>query len=244
MVRVIEWEKVIRMTARKGKAKACDSAALRSLEAETPKGSRLGPEAAQKMITPVNRHAILATQFSGAALGGLSDEDKPTLLDYAKELQNRSDKAVAGDLTIASELLFAQAITLDGIFTEMARRSAANMGEYLEASERYMRLALKAQANSRATVEALAKLHQPREQTVRHVHVNEGGQAVIADQFHHHAGGQENGQTADQPHAQGARSAAMLGHDAQRNGVPIPEDQGTEQVQDARRQGKRRTQGQ
>lgn len=34
----------------------------------------------------------------------------------------------------------------------------------------------------RATLEALAKLDQPREQTVRHVHVdNRGGQAVIAE---------------------------------------------------------------
>ncbi|OYU35259.1 MAG: hypothetical protein CFE35_09710 [Novosphingobium sp. PASSN1] len=43
---------------------------------------------------------------------------------------------------------------------------------------RYMRLALKAQAACRSTLEALARLHQPREQTVKHVHVSEGGQAV------------------------------------------------------------------
>ena len=76
-----------------------------------------------------------------------------------------------------------------------------SMGEYIEASERYMRLALKAQANSRAMLEALAKLHQPREQTVRHVHVNEGGQAVIANQFHHQAGKHQNAGSAKQLHA-------------------------------------------
>jgi hypothetical protein len=51
-----------------------------------------------------------------------------------------------------------------------SRRSANNMGDYLEASERCMRLALKAQSNCRATSEALAELHQPREQIVKHVH--------------------------------------------------------------------------
>lgn len=56
------------------------------------------------------------------------------------------------------------------------------------ATETYARIAMKAQAQSRATLETLAKLHQPREQTVRHVHVNDGGQAVIADQLHHHGG--------------------------------------------------------
>jgi hypothetical protein len=66
-----------------------------------------------------------------------------------------------------------------------------------------MRLALKAQANCRATLETLGKLHQPREQTVKHVHVNEGGQAVVADHFHQHTGGKENGQSSEQPYATG-----------------------------------------
>jgi hypothetical protein len=44
-------------------------------------------------------------------------------------------------------------------------------------------------------LEALAKLHQPREQTVKHVHVNEGGQTVVTDHFRHQqpgAKGMEN----------------------------------------------------
>ena len=41
---------------------------------------------------------------------------------------------------------------------------------------------MKAQSNCRTTLEALAKLHQPREQTVRHIHVNDGGKAIVADQ--------------------------------------------------------------
>ncbi|WP_445191780.1 HGGxSTG domain-containing protein [Sphingomonas sp. Tas61C01] len=74
------------------------------------------------------------------------------------------------------------------MFTELAPRAATNMGEYPEASERYGRLAFKAQSNCRTTLNALAKLHQPREQTVRHVHVSEGGRAIVADHFHKHEG--------------------------------------------------------
>ena len=98
------------------------------------------------------------------------------------------------------------------------------MSEYLDAAERYGRLAMKAQGNCRATLEALAKLHQPREQTVRHVHVNEGGQAVVADQFHHHLGASENGKSVKQSDATGAagESAALPGPDPQGNGVPVP----------------------
>ncbi len=108
----------------------------------------------------------------------------------ASEHQTQMLKAAEGDLEMVSKILAAQAITLDGMFAELARRAALNMGEYISAAERYGRLALKAQSNCRATLDTLAKLHQPREQTVRHVHVNEGGQAIVANQFHNHSGGQ------------------------------------------------------
>src|SRR3546814_2968257 len=87
-----------------------------------------------------------------------------------------------------------------------------------------MRLALKAQAACRSTLEALARLHQPREQTVKHVHVNEGGQAVVADHFHQHTGDRENGKSVKQSDATGAAGtiAALPSPDPLGNGVPIP----------------------
>ena len=90
--------------------------------------------------------------------------------------------------------------------------------------------------------EGLRCQRQPREQTVRHVHVNEGGQAVIADQFHNHTGGQQNGKSADQPHAAGAAgtSAALPSPDPFRNGMPVTSREGQPAMQDAWRQGKRR----
>ena len=201
---------------------------------------------ARRVLDPELRNALSASAFAGKVLG--NDIEAPGLMDFVDHFQTSTKQAATGDLSIASRLLASQAITLDAMFTELARRAARNMGEYLDASERYGRLALKAQANSRATLEALAKLHQPREQTVRHVHVNEGGQAVVADQFHHHAGGHRNAETNEQPHApkNGAagESPALPCPDAQGNGVPIPSDQGAIKVPDARRQGKRRANGQ
>lgn len=145
------------------------------------------------------RHGLAAAQVLKPQFG--TSEFAPGVGDYADAIGETADAAAKGDLAFASRMLAAQAVTLDTIFGEMARRMALNMGEYLGATETYGRIAMKAQAQSRATLEALAKLHQPREQTVRHVHVNEGGQAVIADQFHHHTGGGENGQIDDQSHA-------------------------------------------
>ena len=226
------------MTKRKANAKPGTV-----LEVKQREGERPGQAVARNLNDPFARHGITALQFQGLIGKGLPEDQQPGMIDYAADLQDRGRAAAGGDLKLASHILASQAVTLDAIFTEMARRSGLNMGEYLDASERYMRLALKAQANSRATLEALAKLHQPREQTVRHVHVNEGGQAVIADNFHNHTGGSKNGKTDGQPHATGSagQGKALPGADASGNGVPIASREGQPAMQDARRQGQRRT---
>jgi len=198
-----------------------------------------GEALARVMIGPEFRHGYTVSSFASPLIEGL--REKPNFNDYAEQMQVAGDKAVVGDLAFASRTLTAQAITLDAMFTELARRAAANMGEYINAADRYARLALKAQANSRATLEALAKLHQPREQTVRHVHVNEGGKAVIADQFHHHAGAAENVQSVEQPHATGPGTAgagpALPSPDAIGPAVPLASGKGKGALPNARRQG-------
>lgn len=160
-------------------------------------GEARGKTLARSMLGPVARHAALSSVYAGVAF---TDDADCSITETAALLEEELAKAADGDLTMVCRMLAAQAITADTIFTEMANRAAANMGQYLDATERYMRIALKAQAQSRANLEALAKLHQPREQTVRHVHVNSGGQAVVADQFHHHAGGQDE-KSVEQSHA-------------------------------------------
>ena len=177
---------------------------------------------ARKLLGPSFRHALTASTFTKQILG--NDFDGPGITDFIGHVQAVGEKAEAGDLAFASRVLAAQAITLDSMFSELARRAALNMGEYINAAERYGRLALKAQANCRATIEALAKLHLPREQTVRHVHVNEGGQAVVADHFHNHPGGKENGKSNGQSDANSAAGPipSLSGPDPLRGGVPIP----------------------
>ena len=196
---------------------------------------------ARKVLDPGLRHAVTASAFAGNVLG--NSIKRPGLMDYVDYVLKVGGKAEAGDLAIASRLLASQAITLDSMFTELARRTANNMGEYANAAERYGRLALKAQSNCRATLEALAKLHQPREQTVRHVHVNEGGQAVIADQFHKHGGPKENAKSAKQSHATGAAgaSAALPSPDPLGSGVPVASGERAEEMPNARRHKSRRT---
>ena len=196
---------------------------------------------ARKLLQPTLKNAAAASAFTDKMMG--SGIELPGIGDYADHIHSLTQKAADGDVVMASKILAAQAITLDSMFAELARRAALNMGEYINAAERYGRLALKAQSNCRATLEALAKLHQPREQTVRHVHVNEGGQAVIADQFRYHAGASENGQSVKQSHATGetGESTALPSPHAIGNGVPIPRRKRKAAVPDARGDESRRS---
>lgn len=148
---------------------------------------------------PSGRHAILTGMIGSRIFGG---DSRPTTYASMGVMLEESRAVIKGDLTTLKATLVAQAATLDATFTELVRRSCLNMGEHLDASERYMRLALKAQANCRATIEAIDKLQRPHEQVVKHVHVNEGAQAIVADQFHHHAqGAPQIGKADNQPQA-------------------------------------------
>ena len=200
-------------------------------------------DGASLIVSPSMRHGFILKLMAGEMFNNLPGDPSP--VDFGAEAQTVVDAALKGDIRVATELLTYQALTLDGMFTLLANQASGNLGKYPQAGERYARLALKAQANSRATLEALAKIHQPRTQTVRHVHVNEGGQAIVADEFHHHTGGAENAETIDQPHATGnpSGSSAMLRHDAQGNGVPIPSHPRKAPVPDARRERQRGADG-
>ena len=177
---------------------------------------------ARVIVEPYLRHGVVASDVAKKSLGDFAGE--LDLNDYILAIKDKAIQSRKGKLGMASDLLTAQALSLDAMMTELMRRAATNLGDYPLAAERYARLAFRAQSNSRATLEALVKLHQPRKQTVRHVHVNQGAQAVVADNFHQHIRGKENARTGEQPHATGTAGAgkALSGPDPQGNGVPIP----------------------
>jgi hypothetical protein len=84
-----------------------------------------------------------------------------------------------GDLENAERMLMAQASTLDVIFNELARRAAANLGQSLTVCDAYLRLALKAQSQCRATLETLSLVKNPRPVSfVRQANIANGPQQV------------------------------------------------------------------
>lgn len=95
-----------------------------------------------------------------------------------------TSKAIAGgDMAQVEMMLASQMQALNSIFAELARRAALNMGQHLPAGETYMRLALKAQGQARATALTIAEIKSPRQtqfirQTnlARHQQIIHGGE--------------------------------------------------------------------
>jgi hypothetical protein len=82
--------------------------------------------------------------------------DLMALIDALGEQTSATNK---GDLKRAEAMLTTQAHTLDAIFNNLARR--AINAEYMDSLDRYLKLALRAQSQCRATWEALANIKNP-----------------------------------------------------------------------------------
>jgi len=87
-------------------------------------------------------------------------EDSVEVSDYILELQKAGNEVVDGNLGRLERMLTSQTIALDTIFNKLAIRAANS--EYMKNYEGFMRLAFKAQAQARSTVEALAMLKHPQ----------------------------------------------------------------------------------
>ncbi|PVY89359.1 hypothetical protein C8C95_0159 [Acidovorax sp. 99] len=101
-----------------------------------------------------------------------------SITELVASVKAHGEKVNGNDLAAAEQMLVAQAIALNSIFAEMARRSALNMGDYLDATDRYMRLALKAQGQCRATLETLAAIKNPPVVFARQANIAHGPQQV------------------------------------------------------------------
>lgn len=99
------------------------------------------------------------------------------LMALIESLRQSTDKAKGGDLSGLEAMLIGQATALQTIFTSLARR-AMNQ-EYQKNLESFLGLALKAQAQSRATISALVDLKYPRQATfVKQANIANGPQQV------------------------------------------------------------------
>lgn len=118
---------------------------------------RLVAEAAFRAST---LNANTGRQFAASIVGEL------TLMDSIAVFREIQKKVVDNNnIGPLEHLLTSQALALNSIFNSLAIRAKENIGHYPEAVERYMKLALKAQAQCRSTIEAINEIKNPSSAT-------------------------------------------------------------------------------
>ena len=120
---------------------------------------------AKVTLMPCTNAAAVVAEYAKA----FGKQDVQTLME---QLRTTFDQVNNGDLQHCEAMLVGQAHALQSIFMNLARR-AVNQ-EYLKQYETYLRMALKAQNQSRMTLETLAKIKNPPVVFAKQANINQG----------------------------------------------------------------------
>ncbi len=145
---------------------------------QAPPAKKVAPVADKpKTLAP---HEIVLSSITQNAVGILSWSKfagEADLQELCTDLDKRIDKIKDGDMSSVEAMLFGQAKVLETMFTSLARRAANQDG--LKQFQVNLTLALKAQAQCRSTLEALAEIKNPRPvQFVKQANMTTGPQQV------------------------------------------------------------------
>jgi len=110
-------------------------------------------EIAQQAVDPCVTNSAVVAAFGQGTSGGAIDPQASYEAVRAQVLDVRD-----GGFSAAEATLVGQATALNAIFAEMARRGQAALRRPGIASERYLRLAMRAQAQCRATLHELRNM--------------------------------------------------------------------------------------
>ena len=150
--------------------------------------------AAREVAKPFLASAIVTHAFGKNMMGQVD------IMTLRRAMRDESRAMMEGNLSSAEAMLASQAIALNMVFGEMARRADMNRSEYPLAFDRYMKIALKAQAQCRATLETLAAVKNPPVVFARQANIAHGPQQVnnVASNAPAPARGNENQNAPDE----------------------------------------------
>ncbi len=181
------------MAAKKSTAKTASATpprAPQTLVLDGKQGEAM-PQTKARAATKASINAVLVVNaFQGNIMG--KDVD---IGELVTEMQTKFKEVNDGDLSTLEAMLVGQATALQTMFTSLTIK-AANQ-EYLKNYQSFMVLALKAQAQSRATISALVDLKYPKQAATfvkqanisnGHQQVNNGANPEQYAQAHTHAG--------------------------------------------------------
>ncbi|HEY2883922.1 MAG TPA: hypothetical protein VGJ08_01750 [Rhizomicrobium sp.] len=127
---------------------------------------------ADHALSGIVANANTARAFGQIPFGEL---DLTSAVDVLKE---KASAVVSGNLSGIETSLLAQAAALDSIFNALALRSVAIIDRQLHNGETYLRLALRAQSQCRATLQTLAEIKNPPTVFARQANIANGPQQV------------------------------------------------------------------
>jgi hypothetical protein len=127
-----------------------------TLSAETASVHTEEEKRANIALAPEFKAAVTAQAY--APLIGQTD-----LASVLKRLGEMSTGSVKDNSRELEYMLTSQAIALDSIFNRLAIQAHASIGKHPKVVDTYLRLALKAQNQCRATVDMLAAMKSPRQ---------------------------------------------------------------------------------
>lgn len=124
----------------------------------------------ETQLSPTILNALTTQSFLKSLAGEVD------LTEAVEVMREKSDKILAGDLNELESTLTAQIVSLNAIFTNLARRSASK--DFLNQMETMMRLALKAQAQCARTAEILAAIKNPPIVYAKQANIAQGHQQI------------------------------------------------------------------
>ena len=129
----------------------------RELRTELPTGLTPEQVIASRVMGGTIQNALLTANYLGTEIDDLG------LTECFIALHASTARVQAGDLSEPESLLMGQAVALQGVFTRLAQAALATLTKHgnLDGHERLLRLALKAQSQSRAALETLGGLVNP-----------------------------------------------------------------------------------
>lgn len=129
-------------------------------------------------LVPSHLLLLSPSMQNAAALHAWSSQfGEPQISELVRELQEKTKTVTDGDMRPVEAMLYGQAMTLQSLFTNLLRRGRGQEG--LQQFTTMLSLALKAQAQCRCTLEALAEIKNPRAVAfVRQANITQGPQQV------------------------------------------------------------------
>jgi hypothetical protein len=141
---------------------------------------------AKTLTRPTVNAARSVFELTAVNVGG--NDARPSADALVAELDAQVKLVQAGNLDRAEEMLFAQAHTLDAIFSDLVRQAVPKIRDSLETADAFMRLAFKAQSQCRATLETLALVKNPPNVAfVKQANIANGPQQINNGVFPPHA---------------------------------------------------------